>query len=184
VNLTSVTGRRRPRLLVCQDLQQASVPEGEPQASVHVRHVIGNCRRILNHARAWDWSIIHIHRRHASAGDHPLEGLAPRLSEPVMARRGLSAFSNRSFRELVGGAPQAQIVLIGFCLASSCLATLLVAHDFGLFTLLVEDAVSTGAETEGGRIEVLARSIAAPFSAITLTDELIGRRPAPRLVVG
>jgi hypothetical protein len=102
-----------------------------------------------------------------------------------MARDGVSAFSCRSFRELVDGAHEAEIVLIGFCLASSCLATLFAAHDRGLATLVVADAVAAAAlgPIEAGQLEQVVRTIAAPFSRTVSTDQLVGRRPPPRLVV-
>lgn len=180
----AASGRHRPRLLVCHDLQQASLPGDGAVTPSRAQRALGNCRRILRHARAWDWSIVHAHRRLSGSGGRPIAGLAPRPSEPVMTRQGLSAFSNPSFRDLVGGAREAQIVLIGFCLASSCLATLFSAYDLGLLTLLVEDAVTTGREAAGAHAESLAKTIAAPFAEFSSTDDLIGARPAPRLVVG
>jgi nicotinamidase-related amidase len=183
MNVVATSGRPRPRLLVCLDLQQANAPlEGDAEAE-HVLLQLANCRRILEHARAWGWDIVHVHRRHCEGGlSRPIPGLEPRPCEPVMSRDGVSAFSCRSFRELVDGALDAEIVLIGFCLASSCLATLFAAHDRGLSTLVVEDAVAAAPNSAAG-VEPVARSIVATFARVVPTEQLVGRRPAPRLVV-
>ena len=187
MNLVATSGRPRPRLLVCLDLQQANAPGGDDPESQAVRLRLANCRRVLEHARAWGWDIVHVHRRRGLEGrrSRPITGLEPRLCEPVMSRDGVSAFSCRSFRDLVDGAHDAQIVLIGFCLASSCLATLFAAHDRGLTALIVGDAVAAGSSATlgAGEIESVVLSIAASFAQAISTDQLIGRRPAPQLVV-
>jgi nicotinamidase-related amidase len=187
MNLVAASGRPRPRLLVCLDLQQANAPAGGDAQTDEVSLRLDNCRRVLNHARAWGWDIVHVHRRHDPDGGcaRSIQGLEPRPCEPVMARDGLSAFSCRSFRELVDGAHDAEIVLIGFCAASSCLATLFGAHDRGLTALFVADAVAAGSLAALGpeEIEPVIRSIAAPFAEAVSTDQLIGRRRPPHLVV-
>lgn len=187
MNLVVTSGRPRPRLLVCLDLQQANAPGEEDVDPEGVRLRLVNCRRVLDHARAWSWDIVHVHRRNAldAATSRPIQGLEPRPCEPVMTRDGVSAFSCRPFRDLVEGAHDAQMVLIGFCLASSCLATLFAAHDRGLATMIVGDAVAAAPLTAlaAGQIEPVIRSIAAPFTETISTDQLIGRRAAPRLVV-
>jgi nicotinamidase-related amidase len=187
VNLVATSGRPRPRLLLCLDLQEAHAPQGEGEEAEAVRLRLINCRRILDHARAWGWNIVHVYRRHGplSGLSRPIEGLEPLPSEPVMARDGVSAFSCRSFDELVEGAHDAEIVLIGFCLASSCLATLFGAHDRGLSAVFVEDAVSAAVQADASQqaLEPVVRSIVASFAQVMSTDQLIGRRGAPRLVV-
>jgi nicotinamidase-related amidase len=186
MNVVATSGRPRPRLLVCLDMQQANAPGQAGDDGGVVRLKLANCRRILDHARAWGWNIVHVHRR---CGDwalaRPIQGLEPRPCEPVMARDGVSAFSCRSFRELVDGATDAEIVLIGFCLASSCLATLFGAHDRGLSTLIVDDAVAAapGAGPWTRQVEAAAFTIAAPYAQAVSTEQLVGRRAAPRLVI-
>lgn len=186
MNIVAASGQPTPRLLVCLDLQQANAPNEADLEDEDLRRKLANCRRILDHARAWGWDIVHVHSRHPEGPlTKPIRGLEPRPCEPVMARSGVSAFSCRSFTELVDGALGAEIVLIGFCLATSCLATLFAAHDRGLATLVVEDAVAAAprAATPPGLVEAAARTIAAPFARAVSTEQLVGRRPAPRLVV-
>ena len=71
----------------------------------------------------------------------PIEGLRPLVSEPVYFRRGLSAFANPGFTAELRGARGADVYLIGFSLADTCLATALAGVDEGLSLTLVEDAV-------------------------------------------
>ena len=75
------------------------------------------------------------------ADGRPIEGLEPLVSEPVVYRRGVSAFSSSAFRSLVAGFG-CELVIIGYSMSSSCLATAMVAYDNGLAVTLVEDAVS------------------------------------------
>jgi nicotinamidase-related amidase len=171
---------------VCLDLQRANAPASGDATLQEMRLRLDNCRRVLAHARAWNWSVVHVYRRRRGGSlSRPIDGLEPRPSEPVIARDGVSAFSSRSFRDLVDGAHEAQLVLIGYCLASTCLATAFAAHDLGLSTLIVEDAVSASPNIAAGAhdIETVARAIAARFTQQVSTRELIGRYPAPKLVV-
>ena len=187
MKLVATSGRPRPRLLVCLDAQQANVPAGDDPTARNVQGRLANCRRILDHARKWDWNIVHVYHRRGPDGAQspPIEGLEPRPSEPVISREGVSAFSSRFFRQLVDGAHDAQIILIGFSLASSCLATLFAAYDRGLATLVIDDAVLATplAALAADKIESVVNSIAAPFTEMASTDQLIGERQAPRLVV-
>ena len=183
MSFISTEARLAHRLLVCVDLQRTRRP-----ASARVQACIANCRRLLRHARDEDWSIVHSYRR---LGDRkptppPLPGLEPRLSEAVMPRTGISAFSNRSLQWLVEGARDAQLVLAGFCLGPTGLATLFSAHDLGLPTLVVRDAVCPEACADEAEAEAEAEAViwrmAAPLAASILTDRLIGPAPMLRLV--
>lgn len=174
------------RLLVCVDLQRSPAGRGGRAISERAEACITNCRRLLRHAREQDWSIVHSYRRleDRKVTPPPLPGLEPRLSEAVMPRTGISAFSNRSLQWLVEGARDAQLVLAGFCLGPTGLATLFSAHDLGLPTLIVRDAVcqehGSGASDEDD--EPAIWRMAAPLAATPSTDRLIGPTPHLRLV--
>ncbi len=62
----------------------------------------------------------------------------------MLFRTGLSAFSNRRFRDLVAGGRR-HVVLVGVALGPACLATALDAHDRGIPVTLVEDTLTSGA---------------------------------------
>ena len=186
MTLVDATGAPVRRLLVCLDLQWLNAPVGSDPGARTAHGRIANSRRVLAHAREWDWSICHVHGRETpqSRPSRPIAGLEPRPSEPVMTRDGVSAFSSWSFRELVEGASGAQLVIIGFSWPSSCLATVFSARDRGLAVVLVEDAIGVAASwgPEARAVEAAARAMAATFAALTTTDALVGRRPPLRLV--
>lgn len=187
MNLVHCQDRARHRLLVCLDLQRAFLPAGrDPGAARAVHRRIGACRRLLDHAREWDWSVAHLHRRITSDPQlaRPIEGLEPLPSEPVLVRDGVSAFASRTFRELVQGAFDAELVLIGFSLSASCLATVFDANDRGLKTVVVDDAVwaASAGVFASSAVEPIARALVAPYAEQTSTDQLIGARQPLRLV--
>lgn len=183
MSFINMESRPQHRLLVCVDLQQ---PRGRHSPSAGAQACVANCRRLLRHARDQDWSVVHSYRR---LGDSkltppPLAGLEPKLSEAVMPRTGISAFSNRSLQWLVEGARDAQLVLAGFCLGPTGLATLFSAHDLGLPTLIVRDAVcaESGSEDSDDNAEAVIWRMAAPLAGTISTDRLIGPAPQLRLV--
>lgn len=171
----------RERLLVCLDLQQASLAHrtaSGPDACVV------NCRRVLSHAREAGWRVVHVHARKACPDeDRPIEGLEPLTSEPVVYRTGVSAFSSRAFRQLVARM-SCELVIVGYSMSSSCLATAMVAYDNDLAVTLVEDAVSaTPLDTvTRDALEVVARQIARPFVGLTSTGDLLGEGRRLRVV--
>lgn len=155
---------------------------------------IAACRRLLIHARMCGWDITHVHPRSASHASPPVDGLQPLPSERLIYRTGVSAFSNRSFRHAIKASPEAELVLISFSLSSSCLATVLTAHDWGVPVILAADtalgsnwgSASREAANRGGEVDDVAlvvRSIVAPFARIAAADELIEARRGLRLVV-
>ena len=169
----------RERLLVCLDLQRVSLAHRDTAD----RCVI-NCRRVLAHARDENWRIVHVHSRKADRQDNrPIEGLEPLTSETLVYRTGVSAFSSRVFRQLVKGL-DCELVIIGYSMSSSCLATAMVAYDNDLAVTLVEDAVSATPLDPVTRdaIEVVARQIARPFVGLTTTSDLLGPTRLLRVV--
>jgi nicotinamidase-related amidase len=134
---------------------------------------IHNCRRILTYARGMGWAVTHV-----------IEGLEPLQIEPVLYRTGVSAFSNRIFRESVEDTLEAELILLSLSLSPTCLATALAARDRGVAVALVEDALSGSAGAAAGidAIQTLSHSIAAPFVKILHTDDLIDIRRGLRVV--
>jgi nicotinamidase-related amidase len=167
----------REKLLVCLDLQRGSLEPGQAPDGCVV-----NCRRMLAHARMQGWQVVHVHSKKADPTDaRPIEGLEPLVSEPVVYRTTGSAFSSRAFRELVAGLGACELVIVGYSVTASCLATALVAYDEELAVTMVEDAVcatSVNAETRDA-LAVLTRQMARPFLWLGSTESLVG---APRLL--
>jgi nicotinamidase-related amidase len=163
-----------PRHLVCLDLVRSETRlDGCDHPGLARRITV--CRRLLQHARWRDWEITHVHPRSASRASRPVDGLEPLPSERLVYRTGVSAFSNRAFRQAVKAQPEAELVIAGFSLSSSCLATALTAHDWGLTVVLISDAVL-------GEGEQPLRSVVAPFVRIAAADDLIEVRRGLRLI--
>lgn len=141
--------------LVCLDLQQwrqSSTPDGQRVAEA--------CRRVLAEARRRGWPVLHVHSRNAGPDEQrAIPGLEPRPNEPVFARFGPSAFSNRNFADAAHslGGP---LVLAGFDLPGTVIATAYAAADRDLQVDVLRDAVSCG-----GR-EDLADLLLAPVQAM------------------
>lgn len=175
----------RNRHLVCLDLLRPSQPPASERHAVLARRRIDNCRRMMGHSRSSGWNIIHVlHSSALSQSVRSLEGLEPSPSEQVLYRTGVSAFSNRAFRQTIGASPEPELILIGLSLTPSCLATALAAHDRRIAVTLVEDTVCAGPEDTLGleAIETVSRSIVAPFVRIVRTDDLIDLRHTLRVV--
>ncbi len=178
------TPAAQARHLVCLDLvRSATRAEGREHSGLKRRVEV--CRRLLLHARARGWDITHVHPRSAAKASRPVEGLEPLTTERLVYRTGLSAFSNRPFREAVKATPEAELILISFSLSSACLVTALTAHDWGLPVILAKEAVLGGASDGRGRRRGAEpdRSIVAPFVRLADADDLIDARRALRLVV-
>ena len=180
----SFVRRRRPdRWLVCLDLQRDFVIPGRPHFAEASAGVASACVRVLGHARAAGWRVVHSQLRQADAGvfgrglfDAPIEGLRPRTTEPVFFRRSLSAFADAEFSEELRGALGAEVILIGFSLCDTYLATALAAVDLGLDLTLVEDAVGAGGA--GAKVaSESARGLLRPFMRTILSSDL-GNDPA------
>lgn len=174
-------GRVR-RWLVCIDLQREYVVPGRPLYSKAADGVAKAGSRLLAHARADGWRVVHTQLRHADGlfaptglFGAPIEGLRPRISEPVFFRSGLSAFSNPEFAAELRDAMGEEVYLIGFSLNHTCLATAFAAVDAGLSVTVVEDAmgVSPCAGVSEGRTGEIADAILAPFVRFATSDDLI-----------
>ena len=103
----------------------------------------------------------------------PIEGLRPLISEPVYFRRGLSAFTNPGFAAELRGARGADVLLIGFSLVDTCLATVLAGVDEDISFTLVEDAIGA---SEALAAADIARALLKPFVQIASSRRLVARR--------
>lgn len=160
------------RLLVCLDLQQASLDQ---RGGAGPDRCIVNCRRLLNHARQEGWRIVHVHTRQASRrAARPIAGFEPLPTEPVIYRTGLSAYSSSAFRQMAesGG----EIVVVGYSLSAACIATALIAHDQGVGVTIVEDALSAAPMDPDIRyaMEAMSRQVGGPLMELTSTGALLG----------
>jgi nicotinamidase-related amidase len=181
--LISPAPSSRPRLLVCFDLREHII---DVRKGLQLDPFVINCRRILTHARENGWVVVHVHRREpAPRGPAPsVHGLEPLPTEPIFTQSGLSAFSNRAFRDLAGRYLKGEMIIIGCSAASSCLATALAAYDQDMDVVMIEDAVvATPLETQGlEAIGALTQAVDAPFVSFLRTSDLLGLQRRLELV--
>jgi len=172
-------GRGLAPWLMCLDLQREYVVPGRPRYDAANAAVVAACAQVLRTARRRQWRVVHSQLRSDKAPlsaremfGAPIEGLRPLITEPVFFRRGLSAFGNAAFAEHLKSARGAELFVIGFSLADTCLATALAAVDEGLSPTLIEDAVGAGAGAGAGEA---ARAILRPLLRIVPSSRLLAR---------
>ena len=148
--------------LICLDLQR------ERLATENAAATVAACRMVLEQARRRHWPVLHVHARQG-APDRPIAGLEPLPSEAVFIRQGPSAFTNTSFSQTVQilGGP---LVLIGFRMADTVLATAFAAADRNLAVEVVDDAV--GGDPANRQILLKPLAALAPRARVTTSREL------------
>lgn len=184
MTLTPSRSAAPARHLLCLDLLSSELPPEDPQQPARFHGPIENSRRLLHYARAAGWQVTHVHHRASlDTSAKPVQGLEPLPSERVLYRTGLSAFSNRTFRRAVQ-TQRAELVILGFSLSASCLATALIAHDWNLPVTLVDDVFqqSSADTSQIDALHTIARSLAAPMVRMASTESFTGSRSHLRLV--
>jgi nicotinamidase-related amidase len=150
--------------LVCLDLQR------ERLATENAAATVAACRIVLEQARRRRWPVLHVHAQHGDLlAGRPIPGLEPLPSEAVFVRQGPSAFTNRTFSQtaqILGG----PLVLIGFRLADTVLATAFAAADRDLAVEVVDDAV--GGDPANRQILLKPLAALAPRARVTTSREL------------
>lgn len=150
--------------LICLDLQRGRL------ATENAGATVAACRQVLEQARRRRWPVLHVHARAAGAPmDPPIPGLEPLPSEAVFIRQGPSAFTNPAFSQTaqVLGGP---LVLIGFRMADTVLATAFAAADRNLAVEVVDDAV--GGDPASRLILLKPLAALAPRARVTNSREL------------
>ncbi|WP_340646443.1 isochorismatase family protein [Phenylobacterium sp.] len=150
--------------LVCLDLQHERLSTEGAAATAAV------CRTVLEQARRRRWPVLHVHARHGAMPEgRPITGLEPLPSEAVFVRQGPSAFTNRTFSQtaqILGG----PLVLIGFSMADTVLATAFAAADRDLAVEVIDDAV--GGDPANRKILLKPLAALAPRARVTSSREL------------
>jgi nicotinamidase-related amidase len=181
----SFVGSGRSRHLVCLDLVRPAARAADRPVIEDEARRIHSGRLLIDHARTMGWGVSHVLDHTARTRRlKAIDGLEPLQVEPVFYRTGVSAFSNRMFRQGVQDRPEAELIILALSLSRTCLATALSARDQGVAVTLVEDVMAGSVDTTAGfhAIHTLSRSMAAPFLGIARTSDLIDRRRGLRVV--
>lgn len=152
--------------LVLLDCQRDQVEGPDGRIDPENLDVIRKAATLLQHARAAGWTVCHSH----FAGDNtpedraPIPRLRPNTREAVFLRRGLSAFSDSYFHQVLARSAGAPCLLAGFSAPFSMLATVFDAQTRGHELTVIPEAV--------GSLAVEPRSLSDTRS---VAFDLIGR---------
>lgn len=136
-------------ILVALGIQREYTMAGRPFSIPGIEQSLGNCRRLLDHARARRWIVAHV--RHVQDG--PLfsdrneyaacvPGFEPLPGEPVFEKSRLSCLTSPGFGALMDAAANAgnEVYIMGYAGEMCCLATLVGLFDLGIQANYVIDA--------------------------------------------
>jgi len=143
--------RCRPQLLLCMNLQKEHLAPGRRHMMAGTDDVLTACAAILEGWRARLWPIVHLKRIAHAAWFNPasamtdwLDGYRPRPGEITFEHPLPSAYSSARFAAYmseIGGATR--IVMIGFSLDESILATVIDGFHRGHNLRVTGDAVAS-----------------------------------------
>lgn len=132
--------------LLCLNLQNDYTSKLGPLFVEDSDEVVLAIERVLSHARAKNWPVVHMHSRSPNlfAGHgRPIPGMEPRRDEPVLIKKKYSALRSEAFVRLIREARVDSIFVIGFALAVDCVATAHDAADMGLPLVYVAEGIGT-----------------------------------------
>ena len=169
-------------LIIFLDMQAEFVSEGR---LLHIRTAtpaLHNARLLLDHARSAQLSIAHCRFRHYGNYFNPntpystwIEGFEPNGSEMVFERDKPSCYTNPSFERMMESGGGRNSVIVGFMGSTSCLATLIDAHERGQNMKFAHDASASIASGHMSEIQAhhAAIHVASHFGDLITTEEIV-----------
>lgn len=169
-------------LFVFMDMQAEFISEGR---LLHIRDAspaLSNARRLLDHARRNGLPIAHCRFRHYGNYFNPdtpystwIEGFEPTGSEMVFEREKPSAYTCPAFARMMEGGGGRNAVIAGFMGSTSCLATLIEAHERSHNVKFAHDASASIASGHMSEIQAhgAAVHVASHFGDLVTTAEII-----------
>jgi hypothetical protein len=136
--------------LVCMEAQclHFAPEQGELAASLYAK--VEACRRLLAHARASRWRVVHVHRRRRDTPPgkfdpelRPIDGLQPLPTERVYIRdaaRSLTLKDDLCWQHALAEGP-ARFLMVGHISARGMVELVSSAPQLGVELAIVEDAV-------------------------------------------
>lgn len=170
-------------LLLCLDLQRAHLAR-ECVSWINDDRVAA-CERLLAFARRAGWTIVHSHRVGGAplSEDAPIPGFEPLPSEPVFFRNEASALSDPRLAEIVRGAREGEVLIAGFDLRTSGVATALDAFNQGVRVTLLKDAVLAAERSNGAcASEPALWDVVAPFAHVAPIESVFSQGLNPLAV--
>ena len=133
--------------LILLDCQRDQVTGPNGQIDPENRLVLDRISALLRYARRSGWRVCHCQFQGdgPASGRAPIDGLRPTAQEAVFQRRGLSAFSDPYFHQVLARSPGASTLLVGFSAPFSILATIFDDTNRDKVITVVPDAVGAQA---------------------------------------
>lgn len=128
--------------LILLDCQTGHVTGSDGRIDPENQQVIKRIGQLLQHARGSGWTVCHCQLADdkPAAARVPVNALRPNAREAVFVRRGLSAFSDSYFHQVLARNTGPRLV-VGFSAPFSVLATAFDAQTRGEELTLVPDAI-------------------------------------------
>lgn len=169
-------------LFIFVDLQKEFTLEGRPLQIAHVETALENCRRLLSFAREHRFPVAHLRLSKSCVAFHEADGGAewiddfkPFGSEMVFERDAPSCYVSEAFSLMMSRGGGTAAVLAGLAGSTSCLATLIRAHELEHNVRFAFDASSSHALSakESQSIHSAAVQIASQFVGLVRTSEVM-----------
>lgn len=169
-------------ILILVDVQKEYLAKGRPFYLETIGPSLANLRKLLAHARANGWKIIHM--RHEQNDEYfaygselaePIEGFDPLPGEYSFIKSNFSCFSNGEFQALIDRWRHEDIYIAGYGASMCCLSTIIDAHHRGHDFTFVKDATCARRTARFEEQDVKERVIdlVQAFGQLVSTDELV-----------
>ncbi|MFP3944438.1 MAG: cysteine hydrolase [Alphaproteobacteria bacterium] len=169
-------------LIIFLDMQAEFVSEGRLLHIENTAPALSNARLLLEHARETGLSIAHCRFRHYGNYFNPdtpystwIEGFEPHGSEMVFERNKPSCYTNPSFERMMEAGGGHHAVIVGFMGSTSCLATIIDAHERGQNMKFAHDASASIASGHMSELQAhrAAVHVASHFGDLITTEEIL-----------
>jgi hypothetical protein len=146
----AVTTQDRKPWLVCVEAQRLHFAPDQGEIAAGLYPKVEACRRLLAHARAARWQVVHVHRRRRDTPPgrfdpelRPIEGLEPLPTERVYIRdaaRSLALKDDLCWQDVLA-CDRAQLLVVGHISARGIVELTSAAPAIGVELAIVEAAV-------------------------------------------
>ncbi len=171
-------------VLVLVDVQKEYVTEGRAFCLETIQESLDNCKKLLDHARANSWKIIHMH--HAQNAEYfargseyseYIEGFEPRENEFNIEKSDFSCFTAPQFSSLIDKYRHENIILAGYGCTMCCLSTLIQAHHRGFEFYFVKDATCAKRTPNYGEQDMKDHTldIMTAFATLVSTEQVLAK---------
>ena len=171
-------------VLVLVDVQKEYIAEGRPFCLETIGPSLDNLRKLLAHARAKGWKVIHMrHQQNAECFTYGseysefIDGFGPQGDEKSLLKSDFSCFSSPEFQALADRYRNQEIIVAGYGATMCCLSTLVDAHHRGYDFTFVTDATCAKRTARFGEQDMLEHivDIMSAFGNLTTTEEVLNR---------